>query len=1326
MSSINESHFIGTISGQNRVGGLIGLSETSITNTSYADSSITGTNRVGGLIGRADLQSELNNSYSVGSISATENAAGLIGHMQNSSINNSSTTSSVLADSNVGGMVGFSWANTASLIKNSYAANTSLSLSGTGNSNIGGLLGINIFGNLSIEGVHWDTTTSGLTDYIINASSVTNITLLDTSGLSTVDMQCPTGPSDTTCTGTSIYTSWDSSIWNFGTNVEYPTLAFGIPQPDAPQLVDVDGDGLVDIRTLKQLDAIRYNLDGTGLKRSSIHNNDSAGCFGDITGLTPCNGYELMNNLDFDTNQDGVINASDEYWNAGLGWDPIGINNSGFKGIFEGNYFTIRNLYINRPSTFTVGLFKSVDGILEIRVQGASKIKNSFVHASITAEIDAGGLAGAAFNANSSNNYSLGSVTSTGATIATGSRHSAGGLVGRGSQNFSNSYSHATVTGLGTEGFVGGIFANFSSRSLTNSYAVGAISGTGDEGGLVGTSNNITLNEGNYWDTTTTGQIAAIGANPNNNDTDNSLGLTTFEMQCPTTPNDTSCKPGTTLYPNWDPTLWDFGTSSQYPVLILNGKAQRDTDGDTIIDADDAFPNDPTETDDTDNDGVGNNTDTDDDGDGVLDINDDLPLDASDFLDTDDDGIGNAADTDDDDDGLTDSEESINNTDPLLEDTDGDGILDGVEIEIQTNPLLEDTDGDGANDNNDAYPLDATHIPDRDGDGLIDITSLQELNAIRLVLNGNGLKLREEAVLDSRGCNGVVDGSSLCSGYELLNDLDFDTDANGVIDSNDDYWNDGKGWDPIGESNARFRGTFDGNFYKIKNLFINRPNEFNVGLVGSAFFLTIKEVAMLDANITGGTFVGAIAGNLTNNSSITDSSSNSQVSGNSSVGGLAGQIFGNGISENIVRSYAIGSVSAGTNTNQPSGGLLGKGNKVIIKDSFSLATVTGNFAGGILGEALNSSDISNVYSAAKLTSHSSNTADTPGGLIFDLNASKLSFSHWDVEITGQDSATNFNSGTLDAIGLTTLEMQCPTEPDNLICKPDSVLYAGWDKNVWDFGNSTQYPVLILNGIPQRDTDSDTLFDAIDTDDDNDGYSDIDEGICGSDSLDAASLPIDLDNDGLCDNGVDNDAPTDNDSDSIIDSWEDFYGLDSNDANDAQLDLDNDGISNIDEYLNGTDPSIPNAANQERSVLTRADLAKQLLILKYGPAFLPADATGNTFTDVSNVDFNAAWIERLALDGITEGCDATNFCPNQLITKADIAILVLKTNNGASYTPPPATGMVFADVAVDDYAADWIEALATFGGVMGCDANNYCPNEIVTQEGLQTLVLDSIF
>ena len=111
-----------------------------------------------------------------------------------------------------------------------------------------------------------------------------------------------------------------------------------------------------------------------------------------------------------------------------------------------------------------------------------------------------------------------------------------------------------------------------------------------------------------------------------------------------------------------------------------------DSDSDGTVDTLDAFPFDPSETSDTDGDGVGNNQDTDDDGDGVPDGTDRFPLDATESLDTDNDGVGDTRDSDDDNDGVLDSFDVF----PLdaLEnaDTDGDGIGDNADL---------DADGDG-------------------------------------------------------------------------------------------------------------------------------------------------------------------------------------------------------------------------------------------------------------------------------------------------------------------------------------------------------------------------------------------------------------------------------------------------------------------------------------------------------------------------------------------------------------------------------------------------------------------------------------------------------
>jgi hypothetical protein len=131
--------------------------------------------------------------------------------------------------------------------------------------------------------------------------------------------------------------------------------------------------------------------------------------------------------------------------------------------------------------------------------------------------------------------------------------------------------------------------------------------------------------------------------------------------------------------------------------------------------------------------------------------------------------------------------------------------------------------------------------------------------------------------------------------------------------------------------------------------------------------------------------------------------------------------------------------------------------------------------------------------------------------------------------------------------------------------------------------------------------------------------------------------------------------------------------------------------------------------------SRAEMAVFLLKSFLGPAYAPPPATGTVFADVHVGDFAADWIEDLAGRSITSGCDPANYCPGRAVTRAEMAVLLLKTSQGAAYVPPPATGTVFADVHPGDFAADWIEDLAARAITAGCDSvPDFCPTRPVTR------------
>ncbi|HXF85709.1 MAG TPA: S-layer homology domain-containing protein [Anaerolineales bacterium] len=133
-------------------------------------------------------------------------------------------------------------------------------------------------------------------------------------------------------------------------------------------------------------------------------------------------------------------------------------------------------------------------------------------------------------------------------------------------------------------------------------------------------------------------------------------------------------------------------------------------------------------------------------------------------------------------------------------------------------------------------------------------------------------------------------------------------------------------------------------------------------------------------------------------------------------------------------------------------------------------------------------------------------------------------------------------------------------------------------------------------------------------------------------------------------------------------------------------------------------------------VTRAQMAIFLERGIRGSTYTPPPAQGTIFADVSVSTPGAPWIEQLYADGITGGC-ATNplrYCPTNTVTRAQMAVFLLRSKHGAGYTPPPATGTVFNDVTTSTPAAAWIEQLYAEGITTGCGGGNYCPASSVTR------------
>ena len=248
-----------------------------------------------------------------------------------------------------------------------------------------------------------------------------------------------------------------------------------------------DDPNLINITTLEQLDAIRYDLNGNGRADNTAGATAYSTAFGTPSCAGNCQGYELRNDLDFN-DTDAVMpgnqlsiwaeNAvSTSVTNAVTGgWVPIGYNyNNSFLATFDGNGQKISNLYINTSTLSDVGLFGTVG-----RVGSDGEIRNLGLEGgsvtSTSSNASVGGLVGTNRN-QISNCYATGGVTG-------GDNSRVGGLVGSG---FAKAcYATGGVTG-GDRANVGGLMGAGSAKAC---YATGSVEG-GDNarvGGLAGSS----------------------------------------------------------------------------------------------------------------------------------------------------------------------------------------------------------------------------------------------------------------------------------------------------------------------------------------------------------------------------------------------------------------------------------------------------------------------------------------------------------------------------------------------------------------------------------------------------------------------------------------------------------------------------------------------------------------------------------------------------------------------------------------------------------------------------------------------------------------------
>ena len=348
---------------------------------------------------------------------------------------------------------------------------------------------------------------------------------------------------------------------------------------------------------------------------------------------------------------------------------------------------------------------------------------------------------------------------------------------------------------------------------------------------------------------------------------------------------------------------------------------------------------------------------------------------------------------------------------------------------------------------------------------------------------------------------------NLSANYALGNDID----ASATRD-----WNSGAGFNPLGTSTRPFQMNLDGRNHVISGLFINRPSEDGVGLFRCCLPFSVKNLGLVDVNVTGNESVGALAGYLWRywgwNALVSNIFVSGNVTGTADVGGLIGAcnyvslsnshflgnrscVRGNRFAGGLIgvmgtaevrSSHAAGTVAGYSGA----GGLVGLISEGLVMTSYASGNVTGfEMVGGLAGY-LEYGSISDSYALGSVTG----TGSRIGGLVGWNRDGEISDSYaagsvmgaletgglvgnktfrgsindcfWDMQTSGEDQSTG---GT----GCTTAEMR----------KRSTFTDSGWDfDKVWSIVENVTYPFLrwqdtappIANAGPDLIVDEDCL------------------------------------------------------------------------------------------------------------------------------------------------------------------------------------------------------------------------------------------------------------
>jgi hypothetical protein len=115
-----------------------------------------------------------------------------------------------------------------------------------------------------------------------------------------------------------------------------------------------------------------------------------------------------------------------------------------------------------------------------------------------------------------------------------------------------------------------------------------------------------------------------------------------------------------------------------------------------------------------------------------------------------------------------------------------------------------------------------------------------------------------------------------------------------------------------------------------------------------------------------------------------------------------------------------------------------------------------------------------------------------------------------------------------------------------------------------------------------------------------------------------------------------------------------------------------------------------------------------------------------FADVPADNLYFPWIQKMQDLGIALSCGTNKFCPDTAVTRGQMAVLIIRARYGLSNPPNSPATAFFTDVLAADPFFPFIQKMKQAGITTGCSPTTYCPNDPVTRGQMAVFIMRGMF